>query len=42
MDLTFRAGYGANGMPVSAIAAEIVTAVLGARHRYRDTFSFNR
>jgi glycine/D-amino acid oxidase-like deaminating enzyme len=39
----YALGYGANGMPVSAIAAEIVTAgVLGEKHRYRDTFSFSR
>jgi len=39
----YALGYGANGMPMGAIAAEIVTAgVLGERHRYRDTFAFNR
>jgi glycine/D-amino acid oxidase-like deaminating enzyme len=39
----YALGYGANGMPISAIAAEIVTAgVLGERHRYRDTFAFDR
>jgi glycine/D-amino acid oxidase-like deaminating enzyme len=39
----FALGYGANGMPFSAIAAQIVTdTVLGKRHRYRDTFAFDR
>lgn len=39
----YALGYGANGMPFSAIAAEIVTAsVVGKRHRYRDTFAFDR
>lgn len=39
----YALGYGANGMPFSAIAAQIVTAsVLGKRHRYRDTFAFDR
>ena len=39
----FALGYGANGIPISAIAAEIVTtAVLGKSHRYRDAFAFDR
>jgi glycine/D-amino acid oxidase-like deaminating enzyme len=39
----YALGYGANGMPFSAIAAQIITArVLGKRHRYRDTFAFDR
>lgn len=39
----YALGYGANGMPMSAIAAEIVTAgVMGEAHRYRDSFAFNR
>lgn len=39
----FALGYGANGMPAGAIAAEILTAaIVGERHRYRDTFAFNR
>jgi len=39
----YALGYGANGMPMSAIAAEIVTAgVLGERHRYHNTFRFDR
>jgi glycine/D-amino acid oxidase-like deaminating enzyme len=39
----YALGYGANGMPFSAIAAEIVTAsVIGKPHRYRDTFAFDR
>lgn len=36
-------GYGANGIPFSAIGASIVTsALLGKPHRYQDTFAFNR
>ena len=39
----YALGYGANGMPFSAIAAQIVTdTVLGKSHRYRDTFAFDR
>jgi glycine/D-amino acid oxidase-like deaminating enzyme len=39
----YALGYGANGIPVSAIAAELVTAsVLGKPHRYRNTFAFDR
>ena len=39
----YALGYGANGIPISAIAAEIVTAaVLGKTHRYRNTFAFDR
>jgi glycine/D-amino acid oxidase-like deaminating enzyme len=39
----YALGYGANGMPFSAIAAEIVTAaVVGTPHRYSETFSFGR
>jgi len=39
----YALGYGANGMPVSAVAAEIVTAgILGERHRHRNTFPFGR
>jgi glycine/D-amino acid oxidase-like deaminating enzyme len=39
----YALGYGANGMPFSAIAAEIVTAgIVGKPHRYRNTFAFNR
>ena len=39
----YALGYGANGMPFSAIAAQIVTAaLLGKSHRYRDTFAFDR
>jgi glycine/D-amino acid oxidase-like deaminating enzyme len=39
----YALGYGANGMPFSAIAAEIVTAaVLRKPHRYADTFAFDR
>ena len=41
--ILFALGYGANGMPASAIAAEILTAsVMGEKHRYRDTFAFDR
>jgi glycine/D-amino acid oxidase-like deaminating enzyme len=36
-------GYGANGIPFSAIGASIVTAaLLGRPHRYQDTFAFDR
>jgi glycine/D-amino acid oxidase-like deaminating enzyme len=39
----YALGYGANGIPVSAIAAEIVTAaVRGRGHRYSGTFAFDR
>jgi glycine/D-amino acid oxidase-like deaminating enzyme len=39
----YALGYGANGIPMSAIAAEIVTAaVMGREHRYSDTFAFDR
>jgi len=39
----FALGYGANGIPFAAIAAEIVTArVTGTGHRYQHTFIFDR
>lgn len=39
----YALGYGANGMPFSAIAAEIITAtLLDKPHRYSDTFAFDR
>ena len=39
----FALGYGANGMPFSAIAAEILSAaVMGKPHRYLNTFAFER
>ena len=39
----YALGYGANGIPFSAMAAEIITAtVLGQAHRYSDTFAFGR
>jgi glycine/D-amino acid oxidase-like deaminating enzyme len=39
----YALGYGANGMPFSAIAAEIVAAaILGKPHKYGNTFSFDR
>lgn len=39
----YALGYGANGMPFSAIAAEIVAAaIVGKRHRYQNTFAFDR
>ena len=39
----FALGYGANGMPASALAAEVLTAeIVGEKHRYRDTFAFQR
>jgi glycine/D-amino acid oxidase-like deaminating enzyme len=41
--ILYALGYGANGMPMSAIAAEILTAaVLGEKHRYGNTFAFSR
>lgn len=39
----YALGYGANGMPFSAIAAEIVAAaILGKPHKYGNAFSFDR
>jgi glycine/D-amino acid oxidase-like deaminating enzyme len=39
----YALGYGANGIPFSAIAAEVLTAtILGKRHRYQDTFACGR
>jgi glycine/D-amino acid oxidase-like deaminating enzyme len=39
----YALGYGANGIPFSAIAAEVLTAkVLGKRHRYQITFACDR
>lgn len=39
----YTLGYGGNGIPFSAIAAELATAhVLGRSHRYRHTFAFDR
>jgi glycine/D-amino acid oxidase-like deaminating enzyme len=39
----YALGYGANGIPLSAIAAEIITAaVLGKEHRHSNTFAFGR
>jgi glycine/D-amino acid oxidase-like deaminating enzyme len=39
----YTLGYGGNGIPFSAIAAELATAhVLGRPHRYRETFAFDR
>ena len=39
----YTLGYGGNGIPFSAIAAELAAAhVLGKPHRYRDTFGFDR
>lgn len=41
--LLFALGYGGNGITYSALAADILTAhVQGRRHRYADTFSFDR
>jgi glycine/D-amino acid oxidase-like deaminating enzyme len=41
--ILYALAYGANGMPFSAMAGEILTAsVLDRDHRYRDTFSFDR
>ena len=39
----YALAYGANGMPFSAIAAEVFTAtVTGKPHRYKETFGFSR
>jgi glycine/D-amino acid oxidase-like deaminating enzyme len=39
----YALGYGANGIPFSAIAAEVLTAtILGRRHRYQHTFACDR
>jgi glycine/D-amino acid oxidase-like deaminating enzyme len=39
----YALGYGANGIPFSAIAAEVLTAsVLGRPHRYQSTFACGR
>lgn len=39
----YTLGYGGNGIPFSAIAAELATAhVLGRPHRYKNSFSFDR
>lgn len=41
--LFFALAYGANGMPFSAVAADILSAaVSGSQHRYSRTFSFDR
>lgn len=39
----FALGYGANGIPFSAVAAEVLTAIiLKKSHRYQHTFAFDR
>ena len=39
----YALGYGANGIPFSAVAAEVLTAtVLKKSHRYQATFAFDR
>jgi glycine/D-amino acid oxidase-like deaminating enzyme len=39
----YALGYGANGIPFSAIAAEVLTAtILGKPHRYQSTFACDR
>jgi glycine/D-amino acid oxidase-like deaminating enzyme len=39
----YALGYGANGIPFSATAAEVLTArVLGKSHRYQSTFACDR
>ena len=39
----YALGYGANGIPFSALAAEVLTAViLEKSHRYQTTFAFDR
>jgi len=41
--ITFALGYGGNGITFSAVAAEVLAArVAGRRHRFADTFAFNR
>lgn len=41
--ILYALAYGANGMPFSAMAGEILTAsILGKDHRYGSTFSFDR
>lgn len=41
--MLFALGYGGNGITYSAIAAEVLAAaVAGRRHRYCDTFAFDR
>jgi glycine/D-amino acid oxidase-like deaminating enzyme len=39
----FALGYGGNGITFSAVAAEVVAArIAGRRHRFADTFAFDR
>ncbi|MEA2762830.1 MAG: hypothetical protein QOD47_2114 [Gemmatimonadaceae bacterium] len=39
----YALGYGANGIPFSAVAAEVLTAkILGKPHRYQGTFACDR
>jgi glycine/D-amino acid oxidase-like deaminating enzyme len=39
----YALGYGANGIPFSALAAEVLTAViLKKSHRYQTTSAFDR
>ena len=41
--IAFALGYGGNGITFSAVAAEVIAArVAGRRHRYADTFAFDR
>ena len=41
--ILFALAYGANGMPFSALAGEILAArILGREHRYMETFAFDR
>jgi len=41
--ILYSLGYGANGIPFSALAAEVLTAaVLKKNHRYQTTFAFDR
>jgi glycine/D-amino acid oxidase-like deaminating enzyme len=41
--ILYALAYGANGMPFSAIAGEILTAsIVGHAHRYARTFAFDR
>jgi glycine/D-amino acid oxidase-like deaminating enzyme len=41
--IAFALGYGGNGITFSAVAAEVIAArVAGRRHRYAETFAFDR
>jgi glycine/D-amino acid oxidase-like deaminating enzyme len=41
--IAFALGYGGNGITFSAVAADVLAArIAGRRHRYADTFAFDR